>query len=260
MTQAPLASWDPSLYLRFAEHRLRPALDLLARIDLQAAGDVVDLGCGAGNVTRALAERWPERTVTGVDSSPAMLAKARAAAPRVSFVEGDLAAWTPHRPPALLFSNAALHWVDDHLRLLPRLLGGLAPNGVLAVQVPHNHEAPSHRLVAEVAADARWSARTLPRLRDRPVAPPAAWFDWLAPVAAALEVWETEYLHALDGPDPVAGWLAGTTLRPLLDALAPGEVEPFMQEIAARARAAYPRRPDGRTLFPFKRLFVLARR
>ncbi len=252
------AGWDPAQYLRFAGPRLQPALDLLARIPLAAPAAVYDLGCGAGNVTRLLRARWPDAAVTGVDASPAMLQAAAAAAPGVRFVQADLAAWGPPAPADLVFSNAALHWLDHHATLLPRLLGHLGPGGVLAVQMPRNHDAPSHTGMVAAAEAGPWRTRLQPLLRRAPVAPPAVYHDILAPHAGRLELWETEYLHVLEGESPVVEWTRGSALKPLLDALEPPEREGFLADYAARMAAAYPRRPDGRTLFPFRRLFILA--
>lgn len=254
------SGWDPAQYLRFAGPRLQPALDLLARIPLAAPAAVYDLGCGAGNVTRLLRERWPDARVTGVDGSPAMLEAAARAAPGVRFIQADLAAWAPPAPADLIFSNAALHWLDDHATLLPRLLGRLVPGGLLAVQMPRNHGAPSHTEMVGAAEAGPWRVRLLPLLRRAPVAGPAVYYDILAPHAGRLEIWETEYLHALEGDNPVVEWTRGSALKPLLDALEPPEREAFLADYAGRMAAAYPRRPDGRTLFPFRRLFILADR
>jgi trans-aconitate 2-methyltransferase len=251
--------WDPAQYLKFAGHRLRPAIDLLARVDLATPGDVCDLGAGAGNVTRLLKERWPSARVTGVDASAEMLAKASADAPGIAWQRADLAAWAPPRPPDLIFSNAALHWLPDHDRLFPRLLSCLAPGGVLAVQMPRNFAAPSHALVAEAVRGGPWRAALEPLLRPAPVAEPAAYFDLLAPDAAAVDVWETEYLQVLDGEHPVKEFTKGSYLGPFLASLPEAERAAFEARYAALVAQAYPRRPDGRTLFPFRRLFVVAR-
>jgi trans-aconitate 2-methyltransferase len=250
-------TWDPSQYLKFAAPRLRPAIDLLARVQLDAPGEVVDLGCGAGNVTRLLAARWPHASITGVDDSAPMLEKARAELPALHWVQSGIADWTPQRPPELIYSNAALHWLPDHPRLFERLVGLLAPGGVLAVQMPRNFLAPSHALVTETALDGPWRDRLAPMLAPPPVAEPATYFEWLDPLAAELDLWETEYLQVLDGEDPVKEFIKGTWLRPFLDALEPGQRDAFEADYAARLRIAYPRRADGRTLFPMRRLFIL---
>ena len=253
-----MASWDPSQYLKFAGPRLRPALDLLARIEAEAPRTVYDLGCGAGNVTRLLAGRWPDASVTGVDGSASMLAKARTGGGAVDWIEADLAKWTPGTPADVLYSNAAFHWLDDHATLCPRLHAHLGTGGVFAVQMPRNHGAPSHTLMVETARSGPWSARLEPVLRPAPVAPPEAYYDILAPITTSLEVWETIYTHVLEGPDPVVEWTRGTALKPLLDALDGDGQADFLARYAARMAAAYPPRPDGRTLFPFRRLFILA--
>ena len=252
--------WDPAKYLEFAGHRLRPALDLLARVPATAPAVVYDLGCGAGNVTRLLVERWPGAAVTGIDGSAAMLAAARAAAPAVTWLQADIGAWRGSRPADVVFSNAALHWLDDHARLFPRLVSGLAPGGTLAVQMPRNHGAPSHTEMVAAAEAGPWRERLRPALRTRPVAGSAVYHDILTSHVSRLDIWETEYLHALDGDNPVVEWTRGSALKPLLDRLEEPERSGFLAEYSARIARAYPPQPDGRTLFPFRRLFIVATR
>jgi len=255
-----MTRWDPGQYLKFADHRLRPALDLLARIPPIAPKSAYDLGCGPGTITRLIAERWPAAEVTGIDSSPDMLAKARDFAPGIAFVEADIAAWEPPAPAGLLFSNATLQWLGDHATLLPRLMSFVAPGGVLAVQMPRNFQAPSHIALAETVEDGPWRERLRPHLRRDPVAEPARYHRWLAPEAAALDIWETEYLHRLEGADPVVEWTRGTALRPFLGALEGAERDRFLDDYRRRVAAAYPPEADGSTLFPFRRLFIVAQR
>ena len=250
--------WDPAKYLEFAGHRLRPALDLLARVPAAAPAVVQDLGCGAGNVTRLLVERWPGAAVTGVDGSAAMLESARAAVPGVEWIRADIADWRGDRPADVVFSNAALHWLDDHAGLFPRLVSGLAPGGTLAVQMPRNHGAPSHTEMVAAAEAGPWRERLRPALRTRPVAGPAIYHDILASHVSRLDIWETEYLHALEGDNPVVEWTRGSALKPLLDHLQEPERSGFLAEYSARIARAYPPGPDGRTLFPFRRLFIVA--
>jgi trans-aconitate 2-methyltransferase len=252
-------SWSPERYLAFADHRTRPAVDLLARVPLAGPARVADLGCGPGNSTALLCARWPDAEVVGVDNSAEMLAEARAAGLRARWLEADIASWAAGEPCDLIFSNAALQWLPDHASLLPRLLGELAPGGVLAVQMPRNFETPAHVLLREVACAGPWAARVAARLL-RSAAAPEWYHDLLAPRCAALDIWESEYLQVLGGEDPVLSWTRGTALRPVIEALAADEQERFEAEYAARLRKAYPRRADGRTLFPFRRLFIVARR
>jgi trans-aconitate 2-methyltransferase len=254
-----MPSWNPSQYLKFADHRLRPALDLLARIPALADGAIWDLGCGAGNVTRLLKERWPAARVTGVDSSDDMLGQARAIE-GIDWAKGDAARWSAPDPAALVFSNAALHWIDDHARLFPHLIRQVARGGALAVQMPRNFAAPSHALLYETAARGPWAAALVPYLRPSPVAIPEAYYDLLMPHATHVDIWETEYLHVLQGENAVLEWTKGSAVRPLLDRIEDAQRPDFLAAYAERLRAAYPRRGDGMTLFPFRRLFIVAQR
>ena len=255
-----MPSWDPNQYLKFTDHRLRPALDLLAQIPLADPRSVYDLGCGPGNITRLLAARWPNARVVGVDSSADMLMKARMEVATVVFEQADIAHWSPPAPADLLFTNATLHWLDDHAALLPRLAAQLAPGGMLAIQMPDNRTSPSHLLMDEAAAAGPWHAKLAPL---RPVygsmQSPDAYYRILAPVAAQVDIWETTYLHVLEGDNPVVEWTKGTALRPYLDALEEPERAAYLAAYAARIAAAYPRQPDGRTLLPFRRIFIVAR-
>ena len=253
-------TWNPAQYLKFAGHRLRPALDLLNRVEVEAPRVVYDLGCGAGNVTRLLRLRWPRARIIGVDSSAEMLDQARATLPDAEWVQADLASWRAEQPADLIYSNAALHWLDDHVRLFPALLGNLNRGGILAAQMPRNHGAPSHTGMAEAARSGAWRARLEPLLRESPVWPPAAYWEILSGQGAVCDVWETDYLQALEGEDAVLQWTMGTALKPLLDALDGDEREMFLAEYRRRMAAAYPRGRDGVTLFPFRRLFMVARR
>jgi len=251
-------SWQPQRYLAFDDHRTRPAADLLARVPLAAPERVVDLGCGPGNSTALLTGRWPGARVTGLDSADTMLAAARERGLAADWLQADIATWVPDQPVDLLFSNAALHWLPDHATLLPRLLGLLRPGGVLAVQMPCNFRAPSHTTVSEIAALAPWAKRLEGRPMGNPVAEPDWYHDVLAPKAAALDIWQTEYLQVLEGEDPVVRWVESTSLRPVLQALDEADAARFKEIYAARMREAYPRRADGRTLFPFRRVFMVA--
>jgi len=255
-----MADWDPAQYLRFANERLQPALDLLARIPAQGPACVVDLGCGAGNVTAILKARFPAADVVGIDGSAAMLAKAREAAPDCRFIQGDFSGWDVGAAPDVLFSNAALHWVGGHETLFPDLLSRVAPGGWLAVQMPAMHDAPLRALQYEVAAIGPWAEALRGIGSARAILDPGQYWDILKPHAASLDIWETIYLHVLTGPDAVGEWAAGSSLRPFLDAL-PNDLRlGFRRAYAAALAPHYRQRPDGTTLLPFRRLFLLARR
>jgi trans-aconitate 2-methyltransferase len=254
--------WDPAVYLRYAGERARPFIDLLSRVHAEAPATVVDLGCGEGTMTATLADRWPGARVTGVDSSPEMLAAAASSAipDRVEFTAADVRDWTPDGPVDVVVSNAVLHWVPGHESLLARWAGWLRPGGWLAVQVPGNFRAPTHALLADLCLSPRWASR-LADAAPRPdtVLEPAGYFDVLAGAGLSPDVWETTYLHVLTGSDPVLGWVRSTVLRPVLALLTDDDaVAEFTAEYAAALRGTYPTRPDGTTLLPFRRVFAVA--
>jgi len=251
-------AWNPRQYERFQAARLRPGLDLMAALPSLQPERVVDLGCGTGVLTRRLADLHPMAQVIGLDSSTAMLARAAREPSRVTWEAGDIARWHPPGPVDLIFSNAALHWLPGHDGLFARLIGALTPGGVLAVQMPRNFASPSHRLLRETAAEGVWAARLNGIFREEPVHPPEWYWRCLAPLCGHVEIWETDYLHALDGPDPVLEWVKGTALLPVMEALRGAELDGFLAAYAARLRDAYPPEPSGITLFPFRRLFVIA--
>ncbi len=256
------SDWNPRVYGTFLWERLRPAIDLLNRVDLSVPMVIYDLGCGAGQITRRLAARWPSARVSGIDASPAMLAEAQRddRNSAISWVEANIAEWEPEKPADLIISNAALHWLDGHATLLPRLLSYLRPGGVLAVQMPRNHGEPSHTSIYETIAAGPWRDKLLPLLRRRPVAAPEVYFELLLPLVGSLDIWETVYLHNLPGENPVVEWTSGTGLQPVLRALEGQERADFLAAYGARVAQAYPPRPGGTTLFPFRRLFVVATR
>lgn len=255
MPTEPFA-WDPSQYLHFEDARTRPARDLLARIPPSSPQTVVDVGCGPGNSTLLLRGRWPDAAIVGLDTSSRMLAEARTAVPEATYVEADLRSWRPERPVDVVFSNATLQWVEDHRRVIRHLLTWLGSGGVLAVQMPDNFQAPSHVLMRQLASGDRWRHRLGGVLREAPVASPAEYQRLLAD-RGRLDIWTVEYLHVLTGTDPVLEWVRGSGLRPVLDRLDPEEAEEFVAAYVAELREAYPREPDGTTLFPFRRLFFV---
>jgi trans-aconitate 2-methyltransferase len=254
-----MAEWNPSQYLKFADERTRPAADLLARVPLAAPATIVDLGCGPGNSTELLARRWPQARLTGVDSSANMLADAARAHPDWSWEKADIARWSPPSPVDLIFANASVHWVPDHPALFPRLFGFVAAGGALAIQMPRNFDAPSHALMRAVAEDPRWRARLAPVARH-PVAEPARYYDYLAPLARRVDLWESDYMHVMDGPAAILEWVRGSGLRVYLDPLEVAERTDFTARYLAALTEAYRPAVDGKVLFPFRRLFLVAER
>lgn len=259
-----MADWNARQYLKFEDQRTRPARDLLARVPLaRPQGEsvfVVDLGCGPGNSTELLAQRFPGAEVLGLDTSPDMLVTARARQPAARFEEADASTFILPRPADLIFANAVLQWVPDHDVLLPRLMSMLAPGGVLAVQMPDNLDEPSHVAMREAAMSGPWADRLAVATSARTVLPePGAYYDMLAPVAAgAVDIWHTIYNHPLDGVAAIVEWVKGTGLRPFIDPLEGDERAEFLEEYAARLAAPYPPRVDGKVLLAFPRLFIVA--
>jgi trans-aconitate 2-methyltransferase len=250
-------TWDPDRYLAYADERGRPFVELLARVDDPAPATVVDLGCGPGNLTALLTERWPSAEVRGVDSSPEMIAEARASHPEIDFEIGDVRDWRPAEPVDVLVSNATLQWVPGHLELLSELLAAVRPGGRLAFQVPGNFDQPSHTIRTELAATPPYDAHTggvaVPTAHDA-----GTYLEVLTRLGCVVDAWETTYLHVLRGDDPVFTWVSGTGARPTLQAL-PDDLRPgFEEEFRARLRTAYPA-VDGQVVLPFRRVFVVAR-
>ncbi len=249
--------WDPAQYARYSSERSRPFFDLTAQIDVESPGTVVDLGCGSGELTVALGERWPAAAVRGIDSSAEMIEKAPSA-PNVTFTVGTAEDFDATGTDVLV-SNAMLQWVPGHQELLLNWSSQLNRGGQLAFQVPANFDAPSHRLMRELAQSPRWRDRLDGVIRGvDSVAEPNVYLDLLIRQGLQVDVWQTEYLHVLQGPDPVLDWVRGTGLRPVLAALTDHDAADFSAEYATALRQAYPPLPYG-TVFGFTRTFVLAR-
>jgi trans-aconitate 2-methyltransferase len=249
-----MPSWNADQYLKFEEERTQPCRDLAARLPVESVRSIVDLGCGPGNSTRILAEKWPNARITGVDNSASMIDVARREQPEHQWVVSDITQWSADEREHFdaVFSNAALQWVPDHATLYPRLFARVAPGGSIAVQIPSDFNSLPHRLMREVASPdlkvKEWHAHS-----------PGFYYDLLAPLSARVELWETEYQHVLPNADAIVEWYKGTGLRPFLEALTTdSDRTQFLAEYLKRIRAAYPLRPDGKVLFPFRRLFVMA--
>ncbi len=251
--------WDPAKYLSFGDHRARPFFELLGRVRAESPRAVVDLGCGPGNLTITMAQRWPNTRLTAVDSSAEMVAAARQRG--VDASDLDLADWAPDDRTDVLISNAALQWVPGHPDLLARWAQQLPTRAWIAVQVPGNFAAPSHALVRDLVAEPAWHDRLEPvRLREEDaVLQPEGYAELMTGAGCEVDAWETTYLQRLDGPDAVLEWISGTALRPIRAELGDDEWAEFRAALAPRLARAYPRRPDGSTWFPFRRVFFVAR-
>lgn len=260
--------WDPDQYLKYGDERGRPWLELITRVVHPSPKKVIDLGCGPGTATEMLIGRWPEAMVIGLDSSEEMIERARSVEVpgRLAFEVGDLASleWVNDGPFDVVTCAATFQWVPDHQKLFGEIVGSLADGGVFAFQVPANFDQPSHTLLYELARSDRWSAILADRVRPDPVLTPAAYLKALLDNDVDADVWSTTYLHVLTGNDAVLEWVRGTALRPFLTALeqegAADDVRDFEASYGAALRAAYPRDGSGRTIFPFQRIFAVAKR
>lgn len=253
--------WDPDRYAMFGDHRDRPFFDLTGRIAAAAPGRVVDLGCGPGNLTATLANRWPRAEVLGIDASPNMIERAQAAhdTANVSFQRADVRDWDATGVDVVV-SNALLQWVPGHQELLSKWLAQLAPGGWLAFQVPGNFDSPSHALMRELASSPRWRPQLGSVLRHNDaVAGPAEYLQLMLDAGCRADAWETTYLQLLDGENPVLDWVRGTGLRPVLDILGAQDASDFEAEYGAALQEAYPAGEHG-TVFPFRRTFCVGQK
>jgi trans-aconitate 2-methyltransferase len=254
-----MADWSPSLYSRFEDERTRPARDLLAQVPLETPGRVFDMGCGPGNSTGLLVERWPGAEVIGLDSSPAMLAEARQRLPGASFELADATLWTPPAGAGLVFANAIYQWVPQHLEVLPKVLGAMGEGSCLAVQMPDNLSEPTHELMRAVAADPAWVERLKGAARA-PLPPPRIYYDALKPFARRIDIWHSIYNHVLVDVAAIVDWVRGTGLRPFLEPLGERERDEYLARYSAEVARAYPPAGDGKVLLRFPRLFIVAQR
>ena len=258
-----MPGWDANLYLKFSGQRGRPAADLVAQIELENPRRIIDLGCGTGTSTEQVRQRWPHADITGMDNSPEMLAKARASHPDWNWLECAVEDWSPAERFDLIFSNACLHWSRDHARLFPRLFSYVSSGGAFAVQMPNSYHLPAHKLMQEVAADpqAPW-ARTLAVVSETySVQPVAFYYETLRRLASRLNIWQTEYLQIVDGPEAVLEWVSSTAMRRFTEPLAnEGLRQEFRRRCLERFRQAYPADDQGKTMFPYVRLFIIAYR
>jgi len=256
-----MPKWDAELYLRFSSERTQPSVDLIQRIAIPDPGRIIDLGCGPGNSTAVLRQRWPKADITGLDSSSDMISTASRSYPHNEWLIGDIAAWSTEIPFDVVFSNAALQWVPRHAILIPHLFAQVASGGALAVQMPAHFNSPLHREILATADDPSWRHLMGPALNALTKEPPSLYYNLLQPLAARLDIWETEYYHVVDSPQSIIEWFRGTGLRPFLAALEnEGQRKRFEEQLLERYTRAYSPQNDGRILFPFRRLFIVAYR
>ncbi|NWB53207.1 trans-aconitate 2-methyltransferase [Pseudomonas sp. F8002] len=252
-------TWSAKQYSMFEQQRTRPVRDLVAAIPEGDVRTAVDLGCGPGNSTEVLAERFPQAVVTGMDSSDDMLVDARKRLPALNFELADIGAWNPVQKFDVILANASLQWLPDHATLYPHLVNQLTPGGTLAVQTPDNLDEPAHKLAREVAADGPWAAK-IGSVKHNERHTASYYFELLSQHCSTVDVWRTTYHHPLAGSAAVVEWFKGSALRPFLAPLTESERNAFLDEYLARITKAYPALADGTVLLPFPRLFIIATR
>ncbi|EFC57054.1 trans-aconitate 2-methyltransferase [Enterobacter cancerogenus] len=250
-----MADWNPSLYLQYGEERTRPAAELLARVQLDDAASIVDLGCGPGNSTALLRQRWPDADITGVDNSPAMLEEARAALPSCRFVEADIRQYKPQEPLSLIYANASLQWIPNHYDLLPHLVSLLRLNGVLAIQMPDNWLEPTHVAMRDVASEQGY-----PNRGREPLPGVHAYYDILTEAGCEVDIWRTTYFHKMGSHQAIIDWVSATGLRPWLKDLNESEQKNYLKRYHQLLEAQYPLQENGQILLAFPRLFIVAKR
>jgi trans-aconitate 2-methyltransferase len=256
-----MPDWDSRLYLKFERERAHAARDLMARIPPLAPRRIVDLGCGPGNSAAMLALNFRGADIVGVDTSENMLAAARDRLPAARFVRQDLRDWEPDDKVDLIFANAALHFASDHHRLLPRLMSFLTPGGVLAVQMPNVLQDAAHALMRMVAVDGPWAERLAPVAKTRAVIGSLDdYYAWTAPESRMVDLWQTTYVHPLEGHEAIVDWFVGSALRPFLDKLEEGEVPGFLAQYRRELEMAYAPQADGKVLLLYPRLFFVAQK
>lgn len=256
------ATWSPSQYLKFEDHRTRPAIDLLGRVNLTGTDLwITDIGCGPGNSTEILVSRFGSSGLAGLDSSAAMVGAAKKRLPDVPFEVADISSWEPEQRQDLLFANAVLQWLPNHQTLLPRLMGALTDGGTLAIQMPDNLDEPTHVCMRTAASDLRWADKLKAADAARTtILSPTDYWAVLETHASKLDIWRTTYLHPLRGLEGIVEWFKGTGLLPYLNPLDEGERSSYLERYTALLAKHYPILDDGTVLLPFPRLFIVATR
>ena len=254
-----MPAWDSDLYLKYVNERTQPSIDLAARINVLDPHRIIDLGCGPGNSTAVLRHRWPGAEIIGLDNSSEMISAAAKAYPTEKWILADAASWFASEPFDIIFSNAAFQWLPDHTSLFPHLMAQLAASGVLAVQMPAHYDSPVHQVILEASNDLAWRDQMETARNALTKERPSFYYNLLQPICSRLDIWETEYFHVMDSPKAIVEWFCGTGLRPFLQALENKDLRTRFEQIVLDGYTqAYQPQRDGRILFPFRRLFLVA--
>lgn len=254
------SKWNSNLYLRFASERTQPARDLVQRIKLDDPARIIDLGCGPGNSTEVLSQRWPHAHIIGIDNSPEMIYAAQTNYPQRHWTTADMNFWVPSEPLSLIFSNAAIQWLDHHDYHLVRWMNSIESGGAFAFQIPSSNYALVRTIIHQISHAAKWTERLERARTSLTMHAPSFYYDVLAPFSCTVELWETEYFHVLPNHAAIIEWMKGTGLRPFLNPLNETEQNEFLAELLHQVEMGYPNQLDGSVLFPFRRMFVIAYR
>ena len=252
--------WNPKQYNKYAEERARPAKDLIAQISLENPKVIYDLGCGPGSVTNALQEKWPGAKLTGIDNSEQMLEKAKSTYPTIKWEQASISDWKPDEAADLIFSNAALHWIPDHPAVIKSVFESLNSGGVFAMQVPNNFKLPSHQSLYELASLGEWKDSLESAIPHEPILSREAYYQLLTSYADEINIWQTEYMHVLEGETPVLDWVKGSALTAFLPRLSQERQALFLSAYQDKLAQVYPKQANGKTLLTYRRLFIIARK
>jgi trans-aconitate 2-methyltransferase len=254
-----MGTWNPQQYLKFKNERTQPSVDLVARIRVDHPGTILDIGCGPGNSTQVLYQRWPNAEITGVDNSPEMIEKARRDYPHQKWLLADASKLELDRAYDVVFSNAVLQWIPDHDLLIPRFFAIVNPKGSLAVQVPANNESPVHKALLTVSSREKWSRFTSGSEKQLTYRTAEYYYNILSPLSSELDLWEIIYHHVLDSHAGMIEWYKGTGMRPFLERLPDDESrKEFEDEMLTECKQSYPIQKDGKVIYAFKRIFFVA--
>jgi len=250
--------WNPDLYMQFSSERTQPSIDLIGKINQIEPKSIIDIGCGPGNSTQVLVNRWPKSQITGLDSSTAMIKKAKQDYPNQEWIVADALTYNPEIKYDIIFSNAVIQWIPNHEKLLTKFHENLTDNGIIAIQIPLFWDMPLGQIINNTAKDDRWKTKTESVSNLFTIHDYSFYFDQLSELFNSIEMWETHYMHILNSHIAILEMMRSTGLKPCLERLDDdSEKNKFEEEVLKKIRNAYPIQKNGKVLLPFKRLFFI---
>jgi len=250
--------WNPDLYLKFKNERTQPSIDLISKINISfRPKSILDIGCGPGNSSQALLQRWPGAKLTGIDSSPNMIDKAKKSYPDNIWIVADASKYTSDTKYDIVFSNATIQWIPNHENLFKNFLNMTNDGGVLAVSVPRFDEMPISKILNKVAGNEKWKTATKGCAETFTRYDYQFYYNLISPDYQTVEMWQTDYIHVLESQPAIIEWISSTGMKPYLDRLNEKEKTQFEDEVLSEVKHYYPVQNNGKVLFPFKRLFMI---